>query len=239
MAGGPAAGNPLTGGLANIGDSASQQSPARVNMPDPASGGPNALVPPGSGPDNTTSPANRTPGGRRGPLDEVDAQHDYAKSVYDTITKARTMLEHMRREMDGLTRMGDTITPNDVIQAAGRVVSHGVNAHELAGIMVDMPTQSGQGLAAWVAQQDALIQQQEVHTEMIQSIARQKMGVAAIRAIAGSQLRQSARRQARASGPLAPTARPTAGPPGQAPVTNVLETEQAPGMEGPAASEAV
>lgn len=220
----------------------------RLQMPDATSGGPTPLGAPGdTAPDNRSAPMGAPQG--RGPMAELEAQHSYAKAVFDQIQKSRNMLDHMRREMDQLTAKGDTVDPSDVIAAAGRVVGHGVNAHEMAAILADMPPAGGQGLAAWLAAHDVAINQQENHADQVLSIAGSRMAAAGLRILAGHHVAARAA-QAQRGGPLAPRgqgqgARPVAAPPGTATgagglgQTNVIQTEQRPQMEGPAAEEAV
>src|SRR5215467_14499866 len=182
----------------------------RVNLPaNPPSGGP----PPSEGP-----PSRGRSGGPPGPMDELMARHDYVKSQHDILTKARGMLDHMRREMDQLTRMGDTVQPTDVIAAAGRLVGHGVGARELATIMADMPTAGGQGLAAWLAAHDAGVTQQEGHVEMMLNLTGHALGQTSMQILAGIHMHQRAAQalsQANRAGPLSP--RPISAPAGQGP----------------------
>ena len=260
MAGSPAGFNALSPG-AEMTSPAAGMGPGRGAGATPAlpanppSGGLNALGSPGDrAPDNMTPP--RGGSGRAGPMDELMAAHDHAKAVYGQVTKARNLPDHMRREMDDLTRKGDTVSPEDVIAAAGRIVGHGAGAREMATILSSMPTQSGQGLAGWLAQQDVGIRNQEAHVIQMQALSQHQMGVAALRVIAGIHMGQRVNEVTQAArsrmGVLAPSgrvglttgpvARPAIGNPGMAPsmpVTNVLQTMQRPTEEGPGASEAV
>lgn len=258
MAGGPG-GFPGPGGFnalrAGAGLSDPNPPPMRDPTPAPTSGGPNSLVPGGGGPDNM-SPVPGGSGNRNDPVEQLKAQEAYAKSLYQTVTKSRNMLDHLRREMDSLTQMGDTVTPEDVISAAGRVVGHGVPAKELATILADMPPMGGQGLAAWLTAHDASITQQEQHVAQMQALTQHQMGQASLKVLAGLHMQKRAREVGAASaeaaltaGPLAPRgragqgSRPVLAPPGQGPAgvpaTSVIQTEQRPQMEGAAAEEAV
>src|SRR5215467_202426 len=209
---------------------ASGPSPASPTLPTPVSGGPNGLMRPGGeGPNSpapTGSPASPTPSGRKGPMDEIVEAHDYAKFVHDTFAKAQVMLQHMRREMDNLVKKGDTVQPPDVVAAAGRLVGHGLNAKEMAAILVDMPPMGGQGLAAWLATHDQAIQQQEAHVEVMKQLTGHNMMQSAFKVIAALHLRQRAQQfaggmaaQMGALGPRPPTAEAGQGPA----MTNVLQ----------------
>lgn len=111
---------------------------------------------------------------------QTQQQHDGAKAVYDQLSKARGMLDHMRREMDGLVQKGDVVTPDEVISAAGRVVGHGVGAREMAMMLADMPQMAGQGLAAWLAAHDQGIAQQEAHVNQMLMVAAHRYGMAGL-----------------------------------------------------------
>lgn len=140
---------------------------------------------------------------QRGPTD-LHTLHSYNKLVHQKLVTADRILNAIRGEMDKLSLMQDTVTPEDVIAAAGRVVGHGVPARELASLLADMPSQAGQGLAAWVAQQDQALSQQEAHVSQMKEIAQHRMGVSAVRAMAADEMIARGRRAAAAMGALAP-----------------------------------
>lgn len=136
-------------------------------------------------------------------------QHDGAKAVFDQLTKARGMLDHMRREMDGLVQKGDTVGPDEVIAAAGRVVGHGVGAREMAMLLADMPSMAGQGLAAWLAAHDQGIAQQEAHVDQMLQVAGHRYGVASIGLMAASHINSTVKGMIPRAGALAPALHPT------------------------------
>ena len=168
-------------------------------------------------------------------------EHAANKAVYDKLVSAGHMLDHIREEMDKLSAMGDTVTPEDVVAGAGRLVGHGVRASELAAILSEMPTQAGQGLAAWVAQNDALVTQQEQHVAQMRGIAAYRMGVSAVRVLAANHLQQRAQQRAATMGGLAPRARGAAAAPATAmapsgaggmPQPQIVEMMQGPQAQG-------
>jgi hypothetical protein len=173
-------------------------------------------------------------------------EHNYNKAMYNKLVNARNMLDRIREEMDRLSEMGDTVAPEDVIAAAGRVAGHGVPARELAQILSTMPTMAGQGLAAWVAQQDMAVTQQERHVDQVSDIAAHRMALSALRTIAVEHLAEEQRRmspeapgrpsqhQAIRQNPLGPV-----GPAAPLPGTQVIQMAQRPERQGPAAEEAV
>lgn len=176
---------------------------------------------------------------QRGPTN-LHTLHSYNKLVYQKLVQADRMLGVLRGEMDKLALMGDTVAPEDVIAAAGRVVGHGVPARELATLLADMPSQAGQGLSAWVAQQDQGLMQQEAHVAQMREIAQHRMGVSAVREMAADEVMNRGRRTAAAMGALGPGAEaPPGGGGGGMPQPQVVQMAQAPSEEGPASGEAV
>jgi len=143
-----------------------------------------------------------------GPVDRgshpLEAISNYHRALYTKITNADRMLSRIREEMDKLTTMGDTVSPEDVIAAAGRVVGHGVPAREMATLLAGMPVQAGQGLASWVQQQNQMVQQQEAEVSRVRELALHQMGVSAVRAMAAGDMINRRKQSSAMLGPLAP-----------------------------------
>jgi hypothetical protein len=107
--------------------------------------------------------------------------------------KAQEVLDHLRVELDGLMDHGDMVRPEHVIEAAGRLVGHGIGATQLAQIMSDMPSMGGEGLASWIRMHDITVSQQEQKVAMENNLLQHQMGVAAFKSIAASHLEQTAK----------------------------------------------
>ena len=125
----------------------------------------------------------------------MHSAHNYNRAVFQKLSSADRMLTHLRDEMDKLAIMGDTVSPEDVIAASGRLVGHGVPARELASILAEMPTQAGQSLAAWVARNDTMLVQQEALVAQMKRVAQHEMGVSAIRQMAAEDMKNANRQQ--------------------------------------------
>src|SRR5215467_12161246 len=136
----------------------------------------NPLAPPGGGqevdateaPNAGQSPAPPSPaptGNSMGvppskqgqPFADVHANLKYVQKQFDIGKKAQGVLDHLRRELDELMEYGDMVRPEHVIEAAGRLVGHGIGAAQLAQVMSDMPSQGGEGLASWIRMHDLTI----------------------------------------------------------------------------------
>ena len=124
------------------------------------------------------------------PFADVHQGLKYAKAQYNQGMKAQGVLDHLRRELDGLMDLGDTVRPEHIIEAAGRLVGHGLGATQLAQIMSDMPAQGGEGLASWVRMHDLTISQAEQRVMMENKLLQHNMGVAAVGSMAATHLEQ-------------------------------------------------
>lgn len=177
---------------------------------------------------------------QRGPTN-LHTLHSYNKIVFQKLVQADRMLSTIRGEMDKLALMGDTVSPEDVIAAAGRVAGHGVPARELASILAEMPSQAGQGLSAWVTQQDQALTLQEAHVRQMRSIAAYRMGLSNLRVTAAEDIMNRGKRAAVSMGALGPGVQQPAPAGGaqQMPQPQVMEMMQAPEQEGAASGEAV
>jgi hypothetical protein len=178
------------------------------------------------------------------------AEHNYNKAVYRKLQQAKATFDHIRVEMDKLVEMGDTVSPEDVVAAAGRVVGHGVPAGDMASLLAQMPTMAGQGLAAWLAQQDQAVRAQELHVEQVSRIAQGRLAASAFRGLAAEHVMQRGRERTAANALMqrgAPAAAPGSSPGalgaapagGGMPQPQVIQMARAPERQGPGAEEAV
>jgi hypothetical protein len=123
-------------------------------------------------------------GGGRGNRTPTEQEGRAAELKYKDGMRAQEVLDHVRRELDQLVDWGDTVRPEHVIEAAGRLVGHGLGATQLAQLMSDMPAQGGEGLASWVRMHDMVIGQAEQALVQENNLVRHRMGIAGIRMLA-------------------------------------------------------
>ena len=115
------------------------------------------------------------------PVSAADA-HEQAKAHYAKTTAADSMLNSVRAELDKLTSLGDTVTSEDVIQAAGRLVAAGLTPMAMAGLLADMP-EGGQALANWVAVHDQDVTQREAQLAPVHALVRHQVGVTGLHSL--------------------------------------------------------
>lgn len=129
------------------------------------------------------------PGAGPPPLsDGLSAQHDFIASQFSKTSKSMDMLGNVRKQLDELTRMGDSVQPEDVIESAGELVGAGMSPSALAQMLADMPPEGGQALAAWVQQHDQGIRQREAQAAQQHQLVGHHLAVSALHNIAGHEL---------------------------------------------------
>jgi|SRR5215472_17593950 len=127
------------------------------------------------------------------PFADVHANLKYVQAQFKDGQRAQQVLDHLRIELDQLMEMGDVVRPEHVIEAAGRLVGHGIGATQLAQIMSDMPSIGGEGLASWIRMHDLTVSQAEMQLAQENAVLGHRLAVAGIKSIAASHLEQIAR----------------------------------------------
>lgn len=111
-----------------------------------------------------------------------------ATARFNKVSQSMQMLEAVRKEFDKLTAMGDTVSMDDVIKGAGVLVSRGLSAPAIAGILADAPD-NPQALQAWVSRLDNAVIQQTAQREMELKLTRHAMAVAGLKSLVVNALR--------------------------------------------------
>lgn len=118
-----------------------------------------------------------------GALSAMQSSQDQAKALFQQTGKAMTHIQLMNQQLASLAKLGDTVTPEDVIKSAGDMVASGsFSPNEAASILSDMPT-NGAGIAQWVS---GHLQQNEQVMEQVakqHAIAQHEVGASALRTL--------------------------------------------------------
>lgn len=121
----------------------------------------------------------------------LDSVHQDAQNRYAATGKALGHMVQMGEEMAALAKLGDTVTPEDVISGAGKIVAQGgASPVALAGLLADMPQGGGPGLAAWVAGHAQTLTANVQQISAMHNQNRHQLGVAALHSLA-AQARQA------------------------------------------------
>lgn len=169
-----------------------------ANPAGPVPGGPmaNALASGGMGPDPNQDPANQpatgmqtgqgqgngqTPPGVGGQPLSLEQVGKMLTAQFNEGVKNQRMLNSLRTELDQLIEYGDMVRPEQVIEAAGRLVGHGIGATDLAQIMSDMPAVGGEGLAGWLRMHDLAVTQMEQGLQQQNNLTQHHMSMIGMR----------------------------------------------------------
>lgn len=133
---------------------------------------------------NPLATAGQSPAPAGGPMQAIQADHDFAKAQFTQLSKARASMDKVRSALDGLSKLGDTVSPDDVIEASGKLVASGMDPVKIASLLADMPSNGGEALAAWVGQHAAGSMAKEKQIDQALAVARHELGVSALRELA-------------------------------------------------------
>ena len=115
-------------------------------------------------------------------LQDTLTQHmKRAKAAFDVTGKALKQLDLMRKSLERLSDKQDMVQLDDIIEEAGKLVSHGIDPVALAGILADAPQEGGgEALGGWVAGHAQSAMQAEQNLIQQHNQNAHEMGVAAL-----------------------------------------------------------
>jgi len=113
-------------------------------------------------------------------LAQAQATHATAVAQFDQAEAAMTMLAHVKAGLDQVRKLGDMVTPEDVIEEAGKLVGQGAPAGQIAALLSSMPQAGGVALQAWVSQQEAFVAQKEAELFPAHAVLGHRMAQSAL-----------------------------------------------------------
>jgi len=125
-------------------------------------------------------------------------QHDQLVAKYQKASEAQAMLDKVRLQMDSLAKLGDSVTPEDVIKSAGELVAAGLEPNAMASLLADMPTNS-EALQSWIAQHDQQVTQREQQLDQVHGAIQHQMGATGMRLL----MQNKAHEMMAGAGPMA------------------------------------
>src|SRR3954471_9310427 len=113
--------------------------------------------------------------------DSIFDIHDKVKAQFQHVGEVGKNLSGVSNILDGLVKLGDVVTEDDVVKAAGKIVGKGLlAANAMAGILAGMPENGGgEALAGWIAQHDQEIKQQQMQVEQLHEAVGHQLAVSA------------------------------------------------------------
>lgn len=116
------------------------------------------------------------------PTQMLTKAHDTVKGLFQKTGQAMAHLETMQEALGQLAKLGDMVTPEDVIKTAGDLVGAGTHsAQEMAVALSSMPPSGGQAIAAWVNEHIQRNAQQGKQLAQMHALARHETAVSGMR----------------------------------------------------------
>lgn len=103
-------------------------------------------------------------------------------SHYDKLSEADSKLKIARSGIDSLVKMGDTVSVEDVVKVAGKLVAKGLDPGAMASLLSEMPEKT-ELLVAWLEQHDKQLASREADLERVQLVVRHQLGVEGLRTL--------------------------------------------------------
>jgi len=134
-----------------------------------------------------------------------------AKARFEALAKAKGNLDVIDAELEKLIAMGDAVTQEDVVKAAGKLVAHGIEVKAVANLLAEMPTENGDLLADWLKANEKTLRDTQEMVMPQYLVAKHEMGVSALRMLAQESMKGGT--TAGMPGELAPAVATTGAPP--------------------------
>lgn len=144
---------------------------------------------------------------------------DEAMSQVADLKHRMGLMEHVKQGLAGLVKKGTSLTEDDVVNEASKLVAAGLKPDAMAALLSQMP-EKPQELQDWVAKYAGMAEQRELQLESQMKEARHTAGVAGVMKLAGLLNGQGASPQGAEEG------------------SALSPMPQAPGQEGAAPNEA-
>ncbi len=104
---------------------------------------------------------------------------DAAKAQFDKVKQASDQMDVMEQELQGLAALQDTVTMDDVVDAAATLVAHGIPAVQVASSLAEAPDNPSQ-LPAWVSSQLQALAPRQAQVKAVLAQAGHRLASAAI-----------------------------------------------------------
>lgn len=126
-------------------------------------------------------------------MQHFSGKHDAARARFDKVKEAQGQVEATREELDKLVALGDTVTMDDLVEAAAGMVAAGIPAVEVASILAEAP--EGAALQGWVAEQDQKAKEREGQVKQALTGAGQQLAVSGLTHVIAHSAQAHAQRQ--------------------------------------------
>lgn len=143
--------------------------------------GPEA-VPDAAAPASMPSPASIPPDPLQVELDQHEAQ-------YGLLQEGEASVSRVQDALNELTKLGDMVSQEDVVRAAGELVASGLDTKAMAAMLAEMPP-DGEALQAWLLAKDAQLKAISQQLNAALEAKRFDLGAAAMKQLVAQGARQ-------------------------------------------------
>lgn len=155
-------------------------------------------------------------------MNALQAGLDSARAQFDKVSDTSRKMSLVGDGLASLAKLGNLVEPDDVIRESSKLVASGIDPHQLASLLAQMPQTGGEPLQAWLMGHIQALAQAQAQFEPIHESSRHQLAQAALGVLLGHHLGAPAGGQQ--AGPGAP-------PPGAGPRNDL--TTPSPGMAHP------
>lgn len=110
----------------------------------------------------------------------------HVETSYNKLKEAQGLLTKVKGGLDHLVTLGDTVTTDDIVQTAGKLIGGGITAEGMASLLAQMPDSNPEQLMMWIAERDKDVTQRIAQTDQMAQQFRHEMGTLAVKKIMGN-----------------------------------------------------
>jgi len=109
---------------------------------------------------------------------------DQTIAQFDKMMEMKGLLSKVLGGLGVLTKMGDTVTQDDVVEEAGKLVAAGLTPKGMATMLSEMP-EKPEAIAQWLAGHEQQVQEKEGQLDQALRLIQHHMGVQAMKELQG------------------------------------------------------
>lgn len=134
------------------------------------------------GPAAAANPISGPPPGPSDMQQHFMSQEDAEGEKFKKLKSAKKKMDLTLKQFDKLSALGDTVSMEDVMEAASNMVAAGIPTISIASMLAEAPEQPSQ-LQAWVGEQIQKIAPKAAQLDQIYSQAGYSLGLSALKSI--------------------------------------------------------
>lgn len=122
------------------------------------------------------------------PMRTLIFAHDSARAQFDKLSDTSHKMAIVGQGLAQLAKLGNLVDPEDVIRESAKLVASGIDPHQLAGMLAQMPQVGGEPLQAWLMTQARALAQAQAQIAPVYEEARHQLAGAALGVLMGQHM---------------------------------------------------